>query len=339
MQKKTSLATYLIAAIFGILSGGCIHTYPHGEGEDPSRLKTVLSLNLDIDLSAMEKMIPRSEETSTYSNYHIIIELAQSSLRPMRYETYVVHNRTEQGNIDLTLPFTLTASIYDIRIWCDLATQHDNQPLHYDASDFARISRLHHSSEELALRAEITMPLCAYTSSQLDLRQYKEEWNKTITLPFTLSPPVGLVKIVATDTDTFIEHYPNVITGSNYSASLSFTSPVAETFNLLTGEPNTYSSGIIFNSSLVMPSSEASTLLTVPVFTASSGENLTSDLIIYNSAQGIVARTRGLEIPVRRNRTTIVSGDFLSNFFESPLHVEYEWEGEVIIDLTESPDK
>lgn len=309
---------------------GCIHTYPKGEPQDPTLLSASLSLTLDISLSHIGESETRLEIPGGL--YRFIVVVSRENKTEIKYETHIRLSGSGTDETTLTLPTPLPPGKHDVAVWCDLAESSLKTPLHYNADNLSAISILPFTEGVYATAAKLAPPLCACTVQSIELRK-TDESRQTVSIPLSLTPPIGIIRIEATDSETFLRHYPEAaFMPEAYSVTLDFSSPVSCSFNLFSSYPASYTSGYDVSSSLLIPDSSSSTLLKIPVFPSPEGEELTADLIVYDRARQIVARTKDIPIPVMRDRTSVVRGAFLSNFFESPLRVDYEWEGEIIIE-------
>ncbi|MDE6444179.1 MAG: hypothetical protein K2K64_07155 [Muribaculaceae bacterium] len=329
MRKFTGrLIIYLLSILLLTGETGCIHTYPKGEPDDPTLVTASLSLTLDISLSHV------GEPTNTPLElpgglYRFLITVSRENRNEVNF---VTTHRIAGGSIQdvtVTLPALLKQGKHEVTVWCDLVESVNETPLHYNADNLSAISILPFTEGVTATPAKLAPPLCACTAREIDLRGA----GRSVTVPLSLTPPIGMIRIEATDAAVFLRHYPEAAFSADaYTATLAFTSPVGCTYNIFSGHPAAYTSGYEVASSLLITETSSPVILNIPVFPDPEGEDLTADLIIYDKARQIVARTKGITIPVMPDRTCVVRGEFLSNFFESPLKVEFEWEGEIIID-------
>lgn len=319
--------------LYILLSAGCIHTYPKGEPENPSLVS--LSLELQIDHS-FDSLLSTHRSTSLPTGYYrIALNLGKGTRQLLRYDTLLRHSPSEENTIRIPLPGQFKADSYEVTVWMDCAdpTPGNHIPLHYDISDLTAVSILPYWESGVFSAAQGVKPICLSASSTIDLRDGKEEWGRTECHTLQLHPPIGIIAVEATDIDAFLRLYPPSPYSGSGSVRLTFSDPAPLTFNLLTDSPSSYSSSLSISSPLPILDSSAPTLLYFPLFSPQEGEMLRAELTVYNPARQIVARTGNIAIPLQRDKVSVIKGAFLTNFIESPISIEYEWQGEIIINV------
>ncbi|MDE6298980.1 MAG: hypothetical protein K2M10_04980 [Muribaculaceae bacterium] len=333
----------LFAGIFlpaTLLCCGCIHTYPDAEAIDPTMIEVELAVNPRLNLQPLEINASEGNKEgrsgiSGWALWRTIVEVRHPSGESKRCLTTLFRNNASSDPLTVRLPWKLAPQCYELSIWSDCVDSSDSTEVYFKAADLRNVTIMPYTPD---MNNVLSIPplLCASATETLDLRENVGKQNAKINVPVEAAAPFGIIKIVADDTDLFTGHHPEVAYNPKaYSVELKFTSPYPDAFNVATGEPSRYLTSATFSSPLFIPDASASTLISVPVFPSSGGENLTADVTIYNSARSIISRTKDVAIPVCRDRTIVVRGGFLSNFFANQIKVENEWEDEIIIDLSE----
>lgn len=341
MRQFLDIANHLAGIIIPalLLCGGCIHTYPDADATDPTLMEVQLDVSLDINLIPLEAKASAGDKSSRdgmsgWALWRTIVEVRHPSGDKKRYETTLFRNNASSEPIPVRLPWKLPPRRYELSIWSDCVDSSDSTEVYFKAADLHNVTIIDRQPD---MNNILSIPplLCASASETLDLREHRENRNVKINVAVNAASPVGMIKIVAEDTDLFTGYHPEVAYNpKTYSVELKFTSRYPAAFNVVTGEPSRYLTSATFSSPLLIPDASASTLISVPVFPSPEGETLTADITIYNSARSIISRSKDVIIPVCRDRTSIVKGDFLSNFFSNPIKVENEWADEIIIDLS-----
>ena len=333
MRIKPLIRICTSIIFLAVFCGGCIHTYPKGEPEDPSLITLTLSLTLGINFSnssdgATEKVqMPRGI-------YQFRVLVLQNGRTIADEENFIRYDGDDSKPILLPISTPLQERNYHILVWSHLVDSENRNPLHYDVADLSSISVMSYWESIYATSAQLAFPICLRGEADFSPgTATPSPTSHDYTLPVSCSSPAALLRVEATDAERFISVFPTVtVNPGAFSIEISFTTPAPDAFNLLTGSPARYSSGWHTDTPLLLPDPSAFKVTEIPLFPDSSGEELTADITVYNSARSIISRTRGISFTLKPNHTTVVRGPFLSNFFQSPLHVENEWEGEIVIE-------
>lgn len=324
MKTFPRFLLYILIPLILAGNAACIHTYPKGEAEDPTLISLSLALSTD-DYSASQPL--------PAATYRFLTLISNNSRVILSQESYVTFLPSSSNPCIIKIERQIPPQRYDILIWGEIVDPITHSPFHYDASDLSHIRILPYWESKYTTAAQLAPPLSLRGETSLDPRSLSSNGNRDLILPVSLTNPVGMLSIQTTDAEPFISRFPSVkTTPGAFSICLTCTSPKAESFNLYAGEPGDYTEGIEINTPILIPDPSASTILHLPIFANSSGEDFTADITIYNSARSIISRTRDIKFHIKPGETSLLKGAFLSNYFENPLKVENEWEGEIIID-------
>lgn len=332
MKPYPLFKLYAVSVILFIFCGGCIHTYPKGEPADPSLISLTLSITLRTDFSSSADISAKTPVPRGLYLFRVIV--LQNGRTVADEESFLRYAGDDTQPILLPLSTPLQDRGSHIIVWSQLVDNETRKALHFDSSDLSSISVIPYWENIYATTAQLSFPICLRGEAEFSAKKEKSSPSSpNYTLPVSCTSPASILRVEATDTEQFISLFPTVSANPGiFSIEISFTSSLPDTFDLFSGFPSHYSSGWHTDTPLLLPDPSAFKVIEIPVFADPSSEELTADITVFNSARSIISRTRNVSFTMQPNRTTVVRGPFLSNFFQSPLHVENEWEGEIVIE-------
>ena len=325
-----SFKSYILifSLILCVMSSGCIHEYPDGNSNDPSGVEVGIELTLDLKWGEDEMQPNFSTRARGDSQLRVVTEVSRNGDIVGHDETFVNDEEIKLGKMRRRLPFQLHAVNYDIAVWCDYYDPTAREG-YFDASDLKAIEHTNPGIEWSEDRK------CGYSKDNLDLRQYKGQWDVRIIKEMALSHAGARFRLITTDMRRFVEEEIDAIEdGETYTITVNYGIGTSNFFNAFTGRAlSSYSA-----SSSTKPFKPSYTIygdmtISEGFILCDEEETVTMSVTVHNSARMIVVKSPEFSFKVKRGMISIVTGEFLSEKFNNNISVNNIWEGEIIIDI------
>lgn len=307
---------------------GCIHTYPDGDGIDPTLVQLGVEVSIDIDWQPIEVALTKADDIKDCT-HRLIIEFNRNGKLHGRCEHLLSEEEYAKGNIKLIMPFDFNAVTYDISAWLDCLVN-DNNENFYNTSSLAEITR----NDNHIVWTDVAE--CAFASTSVNLQEYKDQWNAKVVVPITLTSPIARFEFVATDFSEFYDFIaPNIGKGETYTVCLAFECRIAKAFNAAKNEGATYLSNPEYYFSLSPPEIESSggKIICGSIFLGDRPQTIQAKVLVFNSARMIVSKSPTIQFSVERGKITKITGDMLTDYYTGSFNINNIWDGEIIIEL------
>lgn len=316
-----SVSNILLSLLSLIAVSGCIHTYPNGDGVDPTLVKVGVEISMDINWETQNVIFTKSAN----NNYRLIVEFFRNNESTGRYERYLTKEEFADGKIKLIMPFDFHAVNYKVTAWLDIVeTDKQSEPI-YDITGLSSIRRIdNHISWS-------DNNVCAFCSTDISLQNYKDKWGAKVMIPLTLIPPIGRFKIIAEDMTEFRQYIANAVEhGETYSICLAFERRLPSVFNAPENTVTDYLEFPEYYFSFPLTGSE---IASGAIFLDDTELQLAAKVMIFNSARVIISKSPSIEFPIERGKVTVISGDILTDYYTNNINVNNIWDGEIIIEI------
>lgn len=329
MQRLLSISS-LIAILIALALQGCIHTYPEGDGDDPTEVKVALELALGKEWT--EQKISYGEESRSAQSplLRTMVSISGKGSKVSKFENIVPQDEIENGVLLLPLPEPLYAQVYNINVWCDYVDPISQSPLGYDATSLSDIKPLYNNGLFLSYHD------CRHYNGTIDLSMHHGEWDVKTVIPVGMQFPTGAFRIVAEDYTEFLQLFSSdFINGEEFTVVVEYESDVPSAFDLREDVPTRPTADIKFSRTLdyiIFPVEELE-IAADRLFVTTEPMKISMCITLFNSAKAIVARTEGVTIPIERGKITTVAGKFLTNFISGGLTIDTRWDGEITIEI------
>lgn len=243
MKKK--LTTYLLYLLLPTLMTGCLYEHPvmteDGEiGVDPTSVTLDTKLKLNFAMPAAEENgtpLARPEAGNAPKYRHRFI--VDAYLNRVFVARQVVYQNIADGRDEITLPVSmkLHARNYEIAVWTDYVQMPNEEEsitgtedYFYNATDNHLLTVL--GSDTYRGNNEYKDAFCG--NAQLNLEEYRDEWNAQISVDMTLTRPVARYTLVANDVAKFLKLVDaGKLTGKSVTARLKYISYLNCGYNVL----------------------------------------------------------------------------------------------------------
>lgn len=332
MTHKFYLITLI--AIMSFISQGCIHDYPHGEGEDPTMVELGVELVLNLEWKQFAEEAHVETRARGSKNHRITIEILRKGEPVGCDEIYLSDEEFKEGTLFYPLSFKLHALEYNLAVWYDRTDPLDEEgnELMQSLYEFENLSEIKHSILPLEWS---TSHICGYANASLDLSPYRGKWGARVIKPLQLMHGGARFELITSDFQEFIQSQrSSLLQGETYTLTMTLSSPATEGFNAHTGTAISFGNEKISSRTLFLPMTDSSSVTIASGFILSSQEeDVTITLTVHNSAKALIIKTPPLTFPVKRGYLTRVSGEFLTSFFNSWISIDNIWAGEIEIEL------
>lgn len=320
MRISSGILTASSAALLSIALNSCIHTYPDGEGYDPTLVKAGVEVTVDINWETQDIFLTKSEP----HDYRLIIEFERNGSVFGRCTHRLSQEKYASGTVKLVMPFDFHAVNYKVTGWIDCLNG-ESIDSHYDAEDLTSIRRAdNHISWSDNLE-------CASGNANANLQQYKDNWNAKAIIPLVLSSPIGRFRFVATDSPEFRDYISEYVAkGETYHVMLAFSRRVAHVFNAIDNVPSQFLESPEYYFPFPASGSE---IASGALFVGSEVTEASARILVYNSARLIVSKSPVITFPVIRGKVTTISGEMLTDYYTNSINVNNIWDGEIIVEL------
>ncbi|WP_455671664.1 DUF6562 domain-containing protein [Phocaeicola sp.] len=320
MKQKYTIG--FIALVLTIVLAGCVHDYPSmtedgEEGIDPTLVEVNTEVTLDLELVPLEIITQknaRSGTTKADDGYRrrFIVEAWREG-KPVARQVTVTEeaDAAAGGKISLPVRLRLHAVEYTLAVWTDyVRADADGADLYYDT----------HNLQQVACRDPYTGSTpyrdCLYGTTDLDLRQYRDEWNAKVQIKVDMVRPLAKYELIATDVQQFLEKTQRQrAAGTAYTITVRYGFYFPLGFNVLTGKPQRSEMGVAFTAPLAVADdgSGECTLASDFIFVNGEESYVPLEIRITDSEGGVVSLTTGLNVPYRRGHLTTLRGRFLTS--------------------------
>lgn len=248
-------------------------------------------------------------------------------------QEFVITKDMAEG-YDHEVTLNLLPGSYTIMVWSDLLNT-TSDSYFYDANNFAEIKlqgnyqgNTHHRD---AFRGMNNITLVA------DVKEHQPD-----TLNVTMQRPLAKFEFITTDLKKFIdkelqilakeaetrgEMIPTKIDTKNYKVVMQYASFMPNTYNMMTDKPIDSATGVFFESALDVLNEEEASLGFDYVFVNGSEAGVSVQIGLYDKGNRQLGFTEPINVPLRRNRHTLVKGSFLMQQASGGITIDSDFDG------------
>ena len=245
----------------------------------------------------------------------------------------------------LTADIEVPIGDYRIYAWASYCGEDAVKSLFYDTSDFNDISW----KEPYEGNSNFKQAYTGYASFSLS---EKMQLPADITVDVELQSPMARYQIIATDLMEFIaKGEPDEPEEDSYDGVVEFNETMSQTpnlsaftvkvnymgylprnFNVFSNNPFDSATGVSFEGGINTISSDQALLAFDYCMVNGEESSVSVALEIYDKNMNMVNETGTIEIPTRRNRTTIVYGKFLTIEGDGGIGIDPDFDGQYNIE-------
>lgn len=317
----------------------CVNEWPHPE--DRTYAVTFL-VHSDTDwLPDYEMNYTRVE--SLEIQYQFEIFPAGNTTTPVKEFTVYSSDLSRQ---DFSIDVSLNPGSYDVYVWSDICDSANGKSLFYNSSDFANITYLTpyvgDTNNKDAFRGQKSFTI-----------DYSMDLKPTATEVINLERPFARYIFVATDLDDFVEEeetrgrmrhlesresnfeaYSSELTDvlGDYTIKISYPLYMPAVFDNFQNKPIDSWTGISFTGNFTVLSTQQAQLGLDYVMINGEDSFVQVALEIWDAKGEVISKTSTINIPTKRDRTTIVYGRFLTTLENSGVTIDPDFAGQFNIE-------
>lgn len=327
---KTIKGTFLIIMLMMIL-GGCrsIHDAPpENGGVDPTLVNVKLKLSikeLEMEPFSLNRVTGASINESHDLRYVVEIYRQGQTQVPENVIQRSVVVPQSSDSISLNFDLKLHARKYTLLLWADYVPKGSADDHQYDVGSLLSIkiqdSYVGSSDDKDAFSGVL----------DLDLTQYRDQWNVTVDKVAELERHMAKYEIVTTDIVKYVDRIGKgaSVDMEGMKVKVMYDGYFPSGYNVLTGKPNDALQGLGFESIFEVFSKTDGRLAFDYVFVNGVESAVSASLIISDKNGVQVNRVDGISIPLRRAVVTTIQGEFLTKDYSPGIGINPDFEGNI----------
>lgn len=336
---------YLIISMPILLLSACdVHEWP----ETPEFVKLHLRLNYETDMTEWEHLYDGASVIEqglgeTYDNHqdygkirYIVrtypVSEKQRTTSNYTQEFVFTKDIAEGYNHEVTL--NVLPGNYNFMVWSDLI-ETSGDSYFYDADNFAEIKlqgeHQGNADHRDAFRGTSSVSLVA------DIEEHQPD-----TLDVAMQRPLAKFEFITTDLQKFIDKEmeilkkeaetrghdnPTRVDINDYKVIVLYSGFMPDTYNMNTDKPIDSSMGVFFESELNALNENEASLGFDYVFVNGKEAGVSVQIGLYDSENRQVAFSEPINVPLRRNRHTVVKGSFLMQQASGGITIDSDFDG------------
>lgn len=326
-----------------LLCGCHVHEFPDVD-ISPAGPSVEITLNLDFSLElppykdiihtpGTSRSAPERSALRYIVNYYPVDSRGTPSRSAAGSLTVTKEDISE---INHTITMSLEPGSYRFLVWTDYVVQGSVGDLHYNTSDFERITlNTPHSGNDDhrdTFRGEAVADISALLSKARAGESAGATPRIEITVP--MERPLGKFRFIATDFDRFMSRAEELARSeweasraddpantpaemppvdiNDYRVTISYPMYMPHVFNMFTNRPSDSRTGVSFDGHMHRLSDTEAELGFDYVFVNGSEAPVTARVDIYDAKGTHISSSGAVDIPLVRSKLTTVRGDFLT---------------------------
>lgn len=321
-----------------LLLQGCIHSYPEGSGVDPEAITLRLRIDTGMvweDMAHSVTDIDRGKDapdTKSARTPHLRIttRIGEEHGSVAVSTTVFSPDEIPEGYLTFTVPEHFSQKNYSVALWADFVDPDTHSPMGYDLEDLTQIRPL------FSRGTESESYDARYITTRINLSHITPSAHNDTTVTLPLQSPSARFELIPEDYKDFLDHFAESLSrGEKYTVAVEYISDIPERFNLLAEAPVSKSGSVAFSTPL--------DIITIPgytpviasdrIFIDSGGEDITLRVLLLDSSKKLITSISDITIPLRRGKTTKVSGRLLLSTLSSGLSIDNNWNGEITVSI------
>lgn len=330
------LLPVLSFAAMSLSAISCIHYWPDEDPQDPTLVRTTVRIHPASAMTLYDNGNGLVETGRYYSSpesearYFIRIYADENWCHDLVYEEDLVASADRLGDI-IERDLELHAMHYRVVVWQD-------QPRMYDFSGMTSVC----VADKSLYAGSRDDKKAQAVSGDMDLSGFSDKWNASFTYDVELVHPVAKMVLVATDVEkfagAFAANHPGQ-SGKGIKEVLEecrvrvyYTGYLPTGYNVMGDKLNDARPEYSFETVIrQMDDGEAVIGFDYILVAASTSVSVKIEL---SDAEGNVINTAdGIQVPLERNRITVVKGEFLTKDYGGGIGIDPGFEGNIDINV------
>ncbi len=332
---KLIAAFAAITALLSLTACDTVLQYPEGPGTDPTLIK--MRIELSVDFSPINDPFITSYAESRTGDFDVRYQVAVYA-RTGAHAGELVLRKTwtddviQAGPTVISTDVELHAEQYDVYGWIDFVPSDTDNDHYYNTDDIRKVLLIDPNVAALDTRDAFS------GKTSVDLTPYRDVKFADITIPLPMERPFGKFKIQATDVRKFLDSYKPLGTYTDIlpsSCTVHYTCyfPTAYNQDTRLAHVDEFRIDVHHTDNVTEIEDNTATLSSNYVFICNDNTTVTADIEVRNSSGQLLASIHGITIPIKRNRLTIVRGEFLTTGVSGGTYIAPEFDGEFNIPI------
>lgn len=355
------LYTFLLIAMTLVMASCDVHEMPVIADSD---VDVILDLQYDLSMPLYKELTytrdPAGVEETRASilshDVRFIVNVypagttaeTRSANAPVRQ--FVFTDRSDLP-LDRRLNLALPPGAWDIYVWTDFVDNNATADRYYITDRFDSISLPEPSNYDAA--NECRQCFRGMTSIVARHPETVDETNITLSATIEMQRPLTRFEFISTDVEDFVRRIPELVGRGNsrsfdddpvnsraltrndlsdFRVVLRYTAFTPSVYNIFTDKLTDSRTGM--SSSSFMDICEDGILLGFDYLLINNEESIANIAVeVYNSDNRLIASSPSIEVPVVRNKCTILKSEFLSSISSGGVTVNPEFDGEYNIEI------
>lgn len=341
----TKIVSYCITAVLLVALSACdVHEFPY------PRQETAVALHLCFDgsmplFTTVNYVASRGQENSPAFERRYIINAydrqPDGTFLRIPYKTFTFY-ASESSVLDYDAVVYLPEGEWQFRVWCDVTVKNHNSGYFYNADNFGAITV--RGPEDYTGDTD-------HRDAFVGMAEADNTWTfengdplRTIEATVPMSRPLAKYIFIATDYQEFVtrmlrferergyrtdpETAEKTINPDDYYVVVKYPGYMPFQFNVFTNKPADSWTGISYRASIRPVNTGEAELAFDYVFVNGSESGVTALVEVYFRDGSLVARSRSVNIPLRRSTLTEVRGNLLSELATGGVGIDPSFDGE-----------
>lgn len=337
MKKLMKKAAILLLPLVGISLTSCVNEWPHPEN---LQYGVTLTVHSDTDWQ-QEYQMDRTRAEAYELEYKFQIFKDNDFSSP--YSEFTRYS-TDLSRSDFNIDLQLYPGEYTVYVWSDFVNPSTQKSLFYDIEDFTAITY----TKPYVGNTDFKDAFRGSLSFTIEESMYL---NPTASETINLRRPLGRYIFIANDLESFIqkENTRGVLRSRNskseigeivddtrdleedlsdYIVKIYYPMFMPSVFNNYTDEPYDSWTGVSFEGK-ISPISDSEAALGLDfVMLPTSPSSVQVAMEIYDATGEKIGGTATLTVPMERDRTTIITGKFLTSQEDAGVAIDPEFNGQ-----------
>lgn len=328
--RTSTFTMYMVGWMLAFLLGSCRKDHaPDPNTPYPVQVQLQLDMSSMLEWDVSDELLPAttSRENPEGNSLRMIIRAyaaAERAAQDSCVHEWMFVQATEKTQL---LPIELPFGNYRLRIWADHPSEETGRYF-YDANDFQNITVNEPHIGNTARRDAF----CG--TGELNFLPELLQQDTIVRVRIPLQRPLARYRFIATDMEDFLLQEGSMEQLADYRIVLRYAGFMPSAFNLFTDQPSDARTGVSYEGQMTWMDNGEVELCSDYVFVNGSESIVNMQLEVYaRSDNQLLSRTPVLNVPLIRNRLTLIKGKFLTSKTSGGISISPDFDGEYNIEI------
>lgn len=328
----------LLLCLVTITACNTIKEFPGENPVDPTLIEVSFSLEVNMSLDEPEQKRSLAPASDGIHELRCIVDLYReagngtAAGNGARLERIVyTGGQLAEGRLTLDRSVSLPADRYRLLIWVDFVRKGTDADLYYNTQELRSVSIIRDKGY-----VGYTPARDAFSAAiEMDLTPFRGQRLVRYPLSANAVRPFGIYQIITTDIEKYLENNPSLSYASIQPGvtRFSYLSPFPTGYDVRHGVPDDFATGIGYEYGITESTDGGEALVAsdmVFVNGNEAGYDVGFEICTPDGAH--ISSTDGMRINLRRNRLTVIRGQFLTlDFGGGGVGIDPGFDEEIIV--------